>query len=333
MSTGVERIRQPGTLLEVRDLHTQFSDSRGTVRAADGVSFDLERGEVLALVGEAGAGKSAIVQSILRLLPGPTGRVVAGQILFDGVDLLRIGQRGMASVRGTRIGYVPPDPARGLDPGVPVGVQVGDALGPGVPAGRGERQRRIEALLLDVGIEPDRPLLASRPGALSPLLQQRIAVAAALAGDPPLIVADDPVGVLDPLARADVLRLLARVRQRRGHAQLLTSRDPAVAADCADRAAVLYAGRVVETGAVSALFSLPRHPYTQLLWRTRLGLSGREAEDREILIGEAPRAGQWPPGCPFEPRCPLAHEPCASAYPPEIRVAARHGAACWLLEE
>ena len=333
MSSSIDRIRTPGTLLEVRDLHTQFFGPSGTVRAADGVRFDIERGGALVLIGEAGAGKTAIALSVLRLLPGPAGQVVAGRILFDGVDLLWIGRRAMEGIRGARIGYVSSDPARALDPLVRVGQQVMDALGHPDGRSRGERANQVEELLLDVGLDPGRALLRTHARSLPLAVRQRIVIAMAIAADPELIVADDPVRALDPIAAARIVELLARLRKQRQHAQLLTTRDPALAVAVADRAAVLYAGRIVEMAAADSLFDLPRHPYSQLLWRVQSGLRGLEGEGPEILSGEPPVPGRPPRGCPFEPRCPLAHEPCPAAYPPEIRVSARHVAACWLLEE
>jgi peptide/nickel transport system ATP-binding protein len=332
MST-IDRIREPGTLLDVRDLHTQFSGPHGTVRAADGVSFELERGGALALIGEAGAGKTAIALSVLRLLPGPSGRVVAGRILFDGVDLLRIGRRAMEGFRGARIGYVSADPARALAPLVRVERQVTDALGHPGRRGRGELAAGVEEVLLDVGVDPARALLRAHPRSLPLSVRQRIVIAMAIAADPDLIVVDDPVRELDPVAGARIVELLARLRKQRRHAQLLTCRDPALALEVADRAAVLYAGRIVEMAAVTSLVGLPRHPYSQLLWRVRTGMQNLEGDGLDVLAGDPPTPGTVPPGCPFEPRCPLAHEPCPAAYPPEIRVAARHVAACWLLEE
>ncbi|MDP7114972.1 MAG: ABC transporter ATP-binding protein [Myxococcota bacterium] len=331
--SSIDRIREPGTLLEVRDLHTQFSGPAGPVRAADGVGFDIEGGGALVLIGEAGAGKTAIALSVLRLLPGPAGQVVAGRILLDGVDLLRIGRRAMDGIRGARIGYVSSDPARALDPLVRVGQQVLDALGRRRARTRAELASRVEELLLDVGVDPGRGLLRAHPRSLPLVVRQRIVIAIAIAADPELVVADDPVRALDPIAAARIVELLARLREQRRHAQLLTSRDPALAVAVAARAAVLYAGRIVEMAAADSLFDLPRHPYSQLLWRVQTGLRSQEGEGSEILSGEPPTPGRLPRGCPFEPRCPLAHEPCPAAYPPEIRVSARHVAACWLLEE
>lgn len=331
MKPAVERIEQPNTLLAVIELHVQYAHPRGKVRAADGVSLRLDEGETLAMIGEAGAGKTSVALGLLRLLPEPAGRVVRGQVRFRGRDLLRVSPRTVAAFRGSVLGYLPPDPARSLGPRRSIGQQIHETV---ARFHGGEALRaRVEALLLEVGLEPIPALLEARAGDLSAGTCQRVLIAMAMAGEPALIVGDEPVARLARIEAAEIVDLLARLRRRHHHAQLLFSRDPGLAAALADRTAVLYAGRVVESAPTGHLFDLPRHPYSQLLLRSRFRVDGPATEAAEVIPGEAPDRHQIPPGCPFEPRCPLAHEPCASAYPPEIRVAGQHVAACWLLEE
>ncbi len=334
MRPATDQLEHPNTLLDVRDLHTQFVHPRGTVRAVDGVSLRVDQGEAVAIIGESGSGKTSIALSILRLVPGPRGRIVRGRIRLRGRDLLRRSEAAVRRARGREVAYLPPEPAAALDPHRSIQHHLVEAIARvGGIADSPAVDRRAKALLLEVGMEPGRALLGARPGALSPVSCQRVLIALALAGDPALVIADEPAGSLDGIEGAGIVDLLARLRRRHRHAQLLLSRDPGLAAAMADRVAVLYAGRVVEAAPAPHLFTLPRHPYTQLLLRARLRVDRAALDALEPIPGQPPDRHQIPPGCPFEPRCPLAHEPCASAYPPEVRVAGQHVAACWLLEE
>ncbi len=331
MKPAVDRIERPATLLSVTDLHVQYAHPQGKVRAVDGVSLRVEEGEILALIGESGAGKSSVARGLLRLLPEPAGRVIRGQVRFRGTDLLRAGDRALAALRGGSLAYLPPDPVRGLGPRRSIGVQIEEAA---LRLGAGEARRSgVEALLLEVGLEPIPALLDARAADLPPATCRRVMIAMAMAAEPELIVTDEPLARLGAIEAAELVDLLARLRKRHGHALLLLSRDPGLAAALANRTAVLYAGRVVESAPTGHLFDLPRHPYTQLLLRSRFRIDKPATEAAEPIPGEAPNRHRVAPGCPFEPRCPLAHEPCASAYPPEIRVSGQHVAACWLLEE
>jgi peptide/nickel transport system ATP-binding protein len=326
-----ERAVRPGagtgaaSLLDVRGLVTEIRGRRGPLRVVDGVSLTVGAGEIVGLVGESGCGKSMTAFSLVGLFPTPAARVAGGEILFEGRDLRALSAKEMRAVRGARIAMVFQDPSSYLDPLMPVGKQVAETL-----RAHGRRQG-VEARVLELlaGMElPDPAGVARRyPHELSGGQRQRVLIAAALAMSPALLIADEPTTALDVTVQASILDLLARLRATLGLGILLITHDLGIVAEVCDRVYVMYAGRVVETNDVRALFDHPRHPYTQGLLRGTLSVEAFSGELFSIP-GVVPSPRAFPAACRFHPRCPLQIEVCRTDDPPLM--ARDDGAdACW----
>jgi oligopeptide/dipeptide ABC transporter ATP-binding protein len=293
-------------LLEVNRLTTAFPIDGRAVPAVNGVSFAVDAGETLALVGESGCGKSLTALSILRLVD-PPGRVVGGSVRLEGRDLLRLDEREMRAVRGREIGLVLQEPMTALNPVFTVGSQIAEALEVhGLARGRAARARAVELLDAVRVPEPERRA-REYPHQLSGGLRQRALIAAALACQPKLLIADEPTTALDVTIQGQILDLLRDLKARFRLALLLITHDLGVVAQQADRVAVMYAGRIVEEAPVRALFREARHPYTRGLLAS---LPGEQGARLRAIDGTVPRLGHIPPGCAFAPRCPNRFEPC-----------------------
>ncbi len=308
--------RDESPLLAIEDLEVAFAAGQGWMPVVRGVSLSVRRGELVGLVGESGAGKSLTALAVLRLLPPRTR--TRGRVRLDGRDLLALPERAMREVRGARIGMAFQDSSAALDPFYTIGFQIAEA----VTAHRSMSRRaaRAEALrLLDRVAMPDaRGRLDDYPHQLSGGQRQRVVVAMALAGQPDLLLADEPTTALDVTLQAQVLALLAELRRDLGLAVLLITHDLAVVAETCDRVAVLYAGRVVEEASVAGLFGAPAHPYTRGLLATLPRLGHPAPRGRlPLLAGQPAEAWALPPGCAFHPRCPRAMAVCAQEDPPE----------------
>ncbi|ROO85125.1 peptide/nickel transport system ATP-binding protein [Actinocorallia herbida] len=308
-------------LLEVRGLRVAFPGPDGPVTAVAGVGLTVGRGEVVGVVGESGSGKSVTARSIMGLLR-PPGRIEEGTIILDGTDLRTLPAKAMRAVRGRRAAMVFQDPQSTLNPVRTVGDQVAEALTVHGAAKVRARERAVELLEL-VGIPDARRRAAAYPHEFSGGMRQRVVIAIALANDPDLLIADEPTTALDVTVQAQILRLLTRLRDDLGIAVLMITHDMGVVAEICDRVAVMYAGRVVETGPVTDVFAAPRHPYTAALLRAMPGGPGRLA----AIPGSPPDPAALPAGCAFHPRCPSAATRCAEARPalPD----GPHEAACW----
>ncbi|MAG33476.1 MAG: peptide ABC transporter ATP-binding protein [Deltaproteobacteria bacterium] len=304
------------TLLTVRDLRTAFPSTDGPLPVVDGVSFDLSRGEVLALVGESGSGKSMTALSILRLVPKP-GRVVAGEVKLAGEDLLLRSVSEMRRVRGHRIAMIFQEPMTCLNPVVRVGQQVVEAIRLHEDITTADARARTRELFAEVGIPDPDARLDAFPHQLSGGLKQRVIIAMALSTRPEILIADEPTTALDVTVQAQILSLLRELQQRRDTAILLITHDLGIVNELADRIAVMYAGRLVEVAAREALLSSPLHPYTQGLLRSIPALATR-GEPLPEIEGVVPPPDQWPKGCRFSTRCTLRFEPCADRFPQEI---------------
>jgi oligopeptide/dipeptide ABC transporter ATP-binding protein len=292
-------------LLEVNDLRTQFRTRAGLVRAVDGVSFSLDGGELLGLVGESGCGKSITALSVMRLI-SPPGEIVTGEILFDGKDLLRLTDEQMRQIRGDDIAMIFQDPMTSLNPVFTVGEQIAEALRLHRKLSRkAARAAAIEAMR-EVAIPDPARRVDDYPHQLSGGMRQRVMIAMALACDPKLLIADEPTTALDVTIQAQILELLNELRKSRELAVLLITHDLGVVAEVADRVAVMYTGRIVEESPVEELFARPKHPYTEGLLRSVPKLSVEDVvkhERLQTIEGVVPSPTNLPPGCHFAPRC------------------------------
>jgi len=315
-------------LLEVIGLRVTFPTGAGPARAVDGVSFTLDRGKTLALVGESGCGKSLTALSLLRLVP-PPGVIEAGSgIRLDGKDLLALDPESLRRVRGKRIGMVFQDPMTSLNPVFTVGDQISEGIRAHEKVSRREAWERAVALLQEVGIPDPVTRAWSYPHQMSGGMRQRVMIAIALSCRPDLLVADEPTTALDVTVQAQILELLDRLQEERGMAVLLITHDLGIVASRADRVAVMYAGKIVEEAPTTTLFRHPTHPYTQGLFASMPRLSG--ARDRLAPIkGTVPPATAWPAGCRFHPRCPSTMPECMTD-PPLYTVESEHTMSCWL---
>ena len=292
-------------LLEVKNLKTHFQTREGLVRAVDGVSFYLDRGELLGLVGESGCGKSMTALSIMRLI-APPGEIVSGEILFDGKNLLELSNAEMRDVRGNDIAMIFQDPMTSLNPVFTVGEQIAEALRLHRGLSRKEARKGAIEAMREVSI-PDPALRADDyPHQLSGGMRQRVMIAMALACDPKLLIADEPTTALDVTIQAQILELLNELRRTRDLAILLITHDLGVVAEVADRVAVMYTGKIVEESLVNELFARPKHPYTEGLLRSVPKLTAADvakAARLQTIEGMVPKPTKLPPGCHFEPRC------------------------------
>jgi peptide/nickel transport system ATP-binding protein len=314
------------TLLAVEGLRTQFATSGGTVRAVDGLSFAIERGEVLGLVGESGCGKSVTSLSIMRLVP-PPGRVTAGRILLDGDDLLDKDAEAMRRVRGARIAMVFQEPMTSLNPVFTIGDQIAAAVRAHEGGGRRAAWARAVEMLDRVQVPSPRERARDYPHQLSGGLRQRAMIALALAPGPQLLIADEPTTALDVTIQAQILDLLRRLQAERGMAVLLITHDLGVVAELCHRVAIIYAGRIVEMAPVAKIFEEPLHPYTRGLLRC-LPHPSRFGQPLSSIEGAPPDLRQAGAGCRFAPRCPLALESCRRDEPALAERRPGHFVAC-----
>jgi oligopeptide/dipeptide ABC transporter ATP-binding protein len=318
-------------VLEVRDLHTHFFLRRGVLKAVDGVSFTLDRGEVLGLVGESGCGKSLTALSIMRLLPKGAARTVHGQVLLGGEDLFAKTQREMREIRGRRISMILQDPQTSLNPVFSIGEQLREAISHRARAPRSAVMREAVAALRRVDIAAPEQRIAQYPHQLSGGMKQRVVGAIAMSGHPELLIADEPTTALDVTIQLQYLKLLKRLQQENGMAILFITHDFGVVARMCDRVAVMYAGRIVECGPVRQVFERPSHPYTQALIASVPQLAGT-TERLATIEGQPPSLLDLPIGCRFAPRCIHADQRCRDVYPPSFAIGERHTADCWRLE-
>ena len=315
-------------LLEVRGLTTVFDSDDGEVRAVDGVDFSVERGRTLGIVGESGCGKSVTALSIMRLVPQPPGRIVAGEVRFEGEDLLKLPPARLRELRGARLSMIFQEPMTSLNPAFTVGDQVAEALLRHASTGRKEARDRAIEMLRRVRIPSPERRARDYPHRLSGGMRQRVMIAMALACNPRLLIADEPTTALDVTIQAQILELMRALRSELGTAIILITHDLGVIAELADDVIVMYAGQVVERCTVSELFSEPHHPYTIGL----LGSIPRLDLDQQRLSaieGTVPHAVAMPAGCRFHARCPFVIEKCSVEKPELKEVTPGHFVSCW----
>ncbi|WBB63311.1 ABC transporter ATP-binding protein [Streptomyces sp. WMMC500] len=321
-------------LLDVRDLQVEFRTREGVANAVNGVSYSVAAGETLAVLGESGSGKSVTAQAVMGILDSPPGFVTGGQVLFQGEDLLTLGREARRRVRGERMAMIFQDALSSLNPVLSVGFQLGEMFRVHRGASGSEAKARSIELMERVRIPAARQRVNDYPHQFSGGMRQRIMIAMALALGPELIIADEPTTALDVTVQAQVMDLLAELREETGMGLILITHDLGVVADVADKIAVMYAGRIMETAPVHDLYKAPAHPYTRGLLDSipRLDQKGQELS---AIRGTPPSLLAIPPGCPFNPRCPRAQDVCRTDRPPlyevtddEGRPLAGRGSAC-----
>ncbi|HKU97768.1 MAG TPA: ABC transporter ATP-binding protein [Vineibacter sp.] len=320
------------TLLEVRDLRTEFSTAGGIVRAVDGVSWDVRAGETVALVGESGCGKSVSALSIMGLVSQPAGRITGGRILFKDRDLLALSEEEMRQVRGREIAMVFQEPMTSLNPVLTVGRQITEACE--IHLGYSEAQARARAIevLGLVGIPDAARRLRQYPHQFSGGMRQRLMIAIALSCSPDLILADEPTTALDVTIQAQILDLMKDLSRQVGAATLIITHNLGVVARYADRVNVMYAGRIVERGTAREIYANPRHPYTLGLLRSVPRLDEPKRERLAPIQGQPPDLTRLPRGCAFAPRCAYAIDRCRQEAPPLQSVGGAHLSACWVAD-
>jgi oligopeptide/dipeptide ABC transporter ATP-binding protein len=318
------------TLLDVQELRTSFKSSSGVVRAVDGVSWDIEEGETVALVGESGCGKSVSALSVMRLIAEPAGRIESGRILFKGRDLLGLGEPEMNAIRGCEIAMVFQEPMTSLNPVLTIGRQLTEGLEIHLKMKPAQAQARAVELLGLVGIADPERRLAQYPHHFSGGMRQRMMIAMALACNPSLILADEPTTALDVTIQAQILELMRSLSKRLGVAMLIITHNLGVVARYADRVNVMYAGRIIERASAAELYANPRHPYTLGLLRSVPRLDEPRRARLDPIDGQPPDLSRLPPGCAFAPRCAYRVARC-EAEAPVLAPAGPggHVSACW----
>ncbi len=313
-------------VLDVRDLRTHIETSKGIVKVVDGVSFQVRRGETLGIVGESGSGKTMTSLSLMKLLPRPAARIVSGEIVLNGVDMVGKSDREMSGIRGRQISMILQDPQTSLNPVYTVGNQLIEALKVG--GHRDNLKQKAIELLRRFNVAAPESRLNDYPHQMSGGMKQRVVGAIAIAGSPQLVIADEPTTALDVTIQLQYLKLLRDLQKQTGMAIIFITHDFGVVARMCDRVAVMYAGRIVEQGSVRDIFNRPAHPYTQALLASVPRIEDR-VERLVSIEGQPPALSNLPPGCRFAPRCQYAQPVCSTQYPPSFVMNEAHVAACW----
>lgn len=317
-------------MLRIEDLSVDFETARGSVRVLHDVGLRLERGETMGLVGESGSGKSMLCRAIMRLLP-QTGRISGGSIQLAGDELMARSKKEMVAVRGRRIGFIPQEPMSSLNPVLTVGTQLMEAVRRHKNLAGSELSQHSVELLRQMKIDNAEAAMGSYPHQNSGGMRQRILAAIALAGDPDLLLADEPTTALDATTQLHFLLLLREIQRRTACAVLFVTHDISLVGQLCDSVSVMYAGRIVERGPTADVFAAPKHPYTQALWRSVPRLHQNTGR-LPTIPGAPPSVHDIPPGCPFNPRCPFAFDLCSEEHPPDFHIAPGWSAKCWLHE-
>ena len=320
-------------LLEVKDLATHFFTQDGVVKAVDGISYTLAEGEVLGVVGESGCGKSVHALSIMRLVANPPGRIVAGEILFEGENLLNMDDSEMRHIRGNRIAMVFQEPMTSLNPVLTIGRQLTETLELHQKMASREARTRAAELLQTVGIPDAESRLSDYPHQFSGGMRQRVMIAMALSCNPRLIIADEPTTALDVTIQAQILELMRDLAEEFGTAMVIITHNLGVVARYAHRVVVMYAGKIVETGTAHDIYRNPRHPYTIALLNSVPRLDATERVRLDAIEGLPPDLVDLPQGCSFAPRCKYAYERCTQETPVLVETDTNHTSACWRHDE
>ena len=320
------------TLMKVSGLATQFFTEDGIVKAVDGIEYDLEEGETLGLVGESGCGKSVSALSVLRLIPNPPGRIVGGEVMFEGQDLLKLSEEDMRHIRGNRISMVFQEPMTSLNPILTIGRQITEPLELHMSMTTQQAEERAIELLGLVGIPDAAARINDYPHQFSGGMRQRVMIAMALSCSPKLLIADEPTTALDVTIQAQVLELMQRAAKEVGASLIVITHNLGVVARYADRVNVMYAGKIIERGTAEEIYKNPKHPYTVGLLQSVPRLDEPRREKLNPIEGMPPDLVDLPPGCSFRARCTYAVDKCAEEVPPLASVGEDHLAACWEFE-
>ncbi len=317
-------------ILKVRDLRTYFNTDEGVVKAVDGVSFDLHKGETFGLVGESGSGKSVTNLSIMKLIPMPPGKIMGGEAWLHGEDLLLKTEREMRAIRGNKISMIFQDPMTSLNPFLRISTQIIETIQ--LHEGLDKKQARAKAIdmLRTVGIPTPERKIDSYPHQFSGGMRQRVMIAIALSCNPEIIIADEPTSALDVTIQAQILELMKKLALDFGTSVILITHDLGVVAGMCETVAVMYAGRIVERGTVDEIFADPQHPYTRGLIKSVPRLDSTEKSKLYSIEGQPPNVIDLPECCPFHPRCEQAMDVCRNRYPPRKDLADGRDVSCWL---
>jgi oligopeptide transport system ATP-binding protein len=317
------------SLLQIKDLKTYFFTEDGVVKAVDGISYDVQPGEIVGLVGESGCGKTVSALSILRLIPDPPGKIVSGEIIFEGDDLLKADEEEIRHIRGNRIAMIFQEPMTSLNPVLTIGRQITESLELHLKMDRASANKRAIELMEMVGISEAKARISDYPHQFSGGMRQRAMIAMALSCNPKLLLADEPTTALDVTIQAQILELLTRLTRELGTAVVIITHNLGVVARYADRVSVMYAGKIVESAVARELYANPNHPYTLGLLKSVPRLDRARKERLEPIEGLPPDLIHMPKGCAFQPRCKFAVQKCEGEVPPLLQVASEHYSACW----
>ena len=320
-------------LLEVKNLQTQFFTQDGVVKAVDDVSFYIKPGETLGVVGESGSGKSITGLSLMRLVPTPPGKIVQGEVLFQGTDVLKMSEEQVRSIRGNDIAMIFQDPMTSLNPVLTINRQISESLILHMGMNKERAKARAIELLEMVGIPNAKERVDQYPHQFSGGMRQRVMIAMALSCNPKLLIADEPTTALDVTIQAQILDLMRNLQSETGAGVLMITHSMGVVAGMADRVQVMYAGHIVETATTEEIFANPRHPYTIGLMKSIPRLDARSKDKLQPIRGLPPDLIDLPDMCPFVPRCNYAREQCEQKNPPLMEVSPGHMSACWFHEE
>jgi len=326
-------VMKKDVILRVKDLRTYFNTDEGVVKAVDGVSFELSRGETLGLVGESGSGKSVSNLSIMSLIPSPPGKIMGGEVLFGEQRIFDLTEREMRNIRGGKIGMIFQDPMTSLNPFLRISTQMVETIVLHKKVSKKEAKKRAIEMLDLVGIPKAHDRIEDYPHQFSGGMRQRVMIAMALSCDPEILIADEPTSALDVTIQAQILELIQSLSKKLGTAVIMITHDLGVVAGMCDNVNVMYAGRIVEKGTNDEIFADPKHPYTRGLIKSVPRLDKPKQKRLYSIEGQPPNVINLPECCPFYPRCESAMEKCRTMYPPTVQFGTTREVSCWLYEE
>lgn len=326
----MNKFNNANVLLEVKDLRTYFKTDNGILKAVDGVSFTVHEGETVGLVGESGCGKSVTNLSIMRLVPSPPGKIVGGEVIYKGTDIMTLSEKELRNIRGNKISMIFQDPMTSLNPYLRISTQMIETIRLHQDVSKQEARDKAIRMLQLVGIPSAESRIDCYPHQFSGGMRQRVMIAMALSCNADLLIADEPTTALDVTIQAQILELIKKISQEMGTAVILITHDLGVVAGMCDKVCVMYAGRVVESANTDDLYENPMHPYTKGLIASVPKMDGSREERLFSIEGQPPNVIDLPPCCPFHPRCNRTCEVCTHAYPPVKKTGDDHYVACWL---